>query len=485
VPVSRTAAPAAATTVLGGGTAVELALATSAALFLHAPVVVLAGAADDDGAVDRAAEAAVDVGAPLLLVPEGAGATAPTPTAAATPEPAGDPAPEVTAELRRLGTTAVLTFGAAPARWAAGLGDGVLVVPGGTATDLPPVLPAPPLADLLVLALDGPESAAAAATALASGARVVVLDHPDPRRDRGAIDALAGGPAARLLALGERFGSAERLRRRVDTAATGVELPGGGQVLFPGRRMVALYGHPGDPGLGVLGEQGLDAAIARARRTAAEYESLVDEPVVPTFEIITTVASAAAGSDGDYSSESDVATLRPWVEQAGAAGVYVVLDLQPGRTDFLTQAKRYEELLAEPHVGLALDPEWRLGPDERHMVQIGSVRASEVNEVASWLAGLTRRHHLPQKLLVLHQFRLDMITDRGSVETGHDELAVLIHADGFGSAGQKFNTWNALRAGAPDRLWWGWKNFYDEDRPTFTPRQTVNVDPAPVFVSYQ
>jgi hypothetical protein len=484
VPVARTAAPAEPTVVLPAETAVDLALATSGALYLDAPVVVLAGAADEEGQ-GPAADAAVEIGAPLLLLPEGAGGAAPTPTPGASPEPAPDAAPEVTAEVRRLGATAVLTFGDAPARWAAGLGDGVRVVPGGTGPDRPPVLPAPPLADLLVLALDGPDGVAAAATARASGARVVVLDHPDPRRDRDAIGALAGEPTDRLLALGERFGSADRLRRRVDTAATGVELPGGGQVLFPGRRMVALYGHPGDAGLGVLGEQGLDAAITRARRTAEEYESLVDEPVVPTFEIITTVASASAGSDGDYSSESDVPTLRPWVEEAGAAGVYVVLDLQPGRTDFLTQAKRYEELLAEPHVGLALDPEWRLGPSERHMVQIGSVRAGEVNDVASWLAELTRRHRLPQKLLVLHQFRLDMITDRASVETGHDELAVLIHADGFGSAGQKFNTWNALHAGAPDRVWWGWKNFYDEDQPTFTPRQTVAVDPSPVFVSYQ
>ena len=35
-----------------------------------------------------------------------------------------------------------------------------------------------------------------------------------------------------------------------------VELPGGGRVVFPGRRLVALYGHPGAPSLGVLGEQG-------------------------------------------------------------------------------------------------------------------------------------------------------------------------------------------------------------------------------------
>jgi hypothetical protein len=34
-------------------------------------------------------------------------------------------------------------------------------------------------------------------------------------------------------------------------------------------------------------------------------------------------------------------------------------------------------------------------------------------------------------------------------------------------------------------VFWGWKNFYDEDKPTFSPQQTVAVSPSPVFVSYQ
>ena len=106
------------------------------------------------------------------------------------------------------------------------------------------------------------------------------------------------------------------LATKLRIVATGVELPGGGQIAFPGRRMVALYGHPGDPVLGVLGEQGLDAAIDRARSVAATYESLVDEPVIPAFEIITTVASASAGPDGNYSSEFPVDKYRPWVEAA-------------------------------------------------------------------------------------------------------------------------------------------------------------------------
>jgi hypothetical protein len=262
-------------------------------------------------------------------------------------------------------------------------------------------------------------------------------------------------------------------------------LPGGGQVVLPGRRMIALYGHPGDARLGVLGEQPVDAAVARARRVAAGYAALVKEPVVPAFEIITTVASSSAGPDGNYSAESPIEHIRPWVDAAGKAGVYVVLDLQPGRTDFLTQAKRYSELLKEPHVGLALDPEWRLKPGQRHMVQIGSVSATEINKTADWLAEFTRKNRLPQKVLMLHQFRLDMITNRATVRTDHDELRVIIHADGFGTPGQKFDTWNAMHLNPPRNVWWGWKNFYDEDQPTFTPRQTMAIRPAPVFVSYQ
>ncbi len=140
------------------------------------------------------------------------------------------------------------------------------------------------------------------------------------------------------------------------------ELPGGGTEIFEGKTYVALYGHPGSRALGVLGEQGTAATIKRAKKVAASYRPHTDRRVVPALEIIATIASRSAGSDGDYSAESSVAKLRPLVDAAGRAGTYVVLDLQPGRSTFLSQAKRYRELLLEPHVGLALDPEWRLKP---------------------------------------------------------------------------------------------------------------------------
>ncbi|TCK25986.1 hypothetical protein EV378_1813 [Pseudonocardia endophytica] len=265
------------------------------------------------------------------------------------------------------------------------------------------------------------------------------------------------------------------------------QLIGGGTQVFPGRRMVALYGHPDTPGLGVLGEQGIPQSIDRVTKLAASYQPLVEEPVVPAFELIATVADSAPGADGDYSAESTVDQLRPWVDAAQKAGVYVVLDLQPGRADFLSQARRYEPLLSRPNVGLALDPEWRLAPGQRHRAQIGSVGAAEINRTSAWLADLTRRKNLPQKVFLLHQFRVAMIPDRAEVVTSHRELATVLHADGFGDPGTKMGTWNTLHsAPAPKGLWWGWKNFYDEDTPMFTPAQTYAVRPAPpVFVSFQ
>lgn len=263
------------------------------------------------------------------------------------------------------------------------------------------------------------------------------------------------------------------------------ELPLGGRTLLPNYRLVALYGSPDEPALGVLGEQPVAATLDRVKALAAEYQPQTQQKVMPALEIITTVAAAEATEDGDFSRERSIADLRPWIDAAEKAGVYVVLDLQPGHSDFLSQAKLYEPLLKRPHVGLALDPEWRLQPGQKHMEQIGSVGIAEVNQTAAWLADLTKQHDLPQKLLLLHQFRIDMLPDRAGLDTARSELAYLVQMDGHGSRQQKQETWAALLQDAPQGLRFGWKNFYDEDEAMLSPAETMQVSPQPWFVSYQ
>ena len=496
------------------------AVAASRTFFTSARVAVLASETDD---VAPAAERARALGVPLLLVPgqpaptTGASETAQAEDATKTDAEKAEAAKKdaakqeaakkdaekaraaVAAELSRLGVRSVEAYPVADTSFLSGID---VVAPGST--------PAP---DAAAQNNAAQNNAAPASTAEAGGAAIVHLKDPgalgaaglaavtapaqaagadvgerataDPRADQNR-SFFAEREGQLVVAVGDGFGSAADFGSTAATAAAGTELPGGGQLLFPQRRMVALYGHPGTPSLGLLGEQGIEASIARAKKLAAEYQPFSDEPVQPAFEIITTVATGHAGPDGKYSAYTAVEKLEPWIDAAAKAGVYVVLDLQPGRNDFLVQAKRYEELLKRPNVGLALDPEWRLKPNQRHMVQIGSVDAAEINKVSDWLAGLVREHALPQKMLILHQFQLRMIRDRDTLETGHPELALVVHADGHGTPGQKQDTWNALRQDLPSGVRMAWKNFIDEDKPTFTPKRTYSeVDPKPWFVSYQ
>ncbi|MGO3199472.1 MAG: cell wall-binding repeat-containing protein, partial [Corynebacterium casei] len=127
------------------------------------------------------------------------------------------------------------------------------------------------------------------ATARAAGAPVQVLAAADPRATSESMAAIAEGNA---VALGAGFGSQEEFDAQVKLAANG-ELPGGGGLVFPGRRMVALYGHPSGAALGVMGEQNPEEAVKLAQDYANQYQELTDYPVVPAFEIIATVASDA------------------------------------------------------------------------------------------------------------------------------------------------------------------------------------------------
>ena len=528
-PGDLVAAPATGqeTTVLDGATAAELAIQASVTFFDSAPVVVVA-AQDEQLA---AASAGVVLGVPVLV--DGPGVVEEVERLGAgtalTVGPVEDPGVDVLAVEDGQGLAEALgaDAGADPVpeggRVEALLGlepDGGTVLraptqdasspdagadaaaqtagdPGGQTAapaeplesdveELPGTARPEPVGGTTVLSTGADRDAAAVATALAVGAPVLVVPEADPRASSEVVRAIADAAPGAVVGVGPEFGDTETLTSTARAAATGVELPGGGQLVLPGKTYVALYGNPTTSSLGVLGEQGPAETVERAEEIAGPYAELTDEPVVPALEIIASVASSDAGPDGNYSNEMDVETLRPLVDLAAEHGMYVVLDLQPGRTDFVTQAERYEELLVQPHVGLALDPEWRLGPSEVHLRQIGQVDVAEVDAVVDWLAELTRDHDLPQKMLVLHQFQTRMIPGVDQVDQSRPEVAVLIHADGQGPQESKLDTWRSLRDAAPSVTHWGWKNFYDEDVPgPLSPAETMQVEPTPDFISYQ
>jgi hypothetical protein len=325
----------------------------------------------------------------------------------------------------------------------------------------------------------------AAAAVHAVGAAVVAIDGSDLLGHPEVSEVLAGRDPSGVRFVGSVPEAGEW---ELAVLTNGVQLPGGGYHILPRegkRRYVAFYGHPETTALGVLGEQGPQASLDRMQTYLEAYQGDGSQ-TIPTFEIIAAVASAGPTEDGNYSYEWPSSTFQEWVDFAHDHGGYVVLDLQPGRSDFLTQAMKYEDLLLMPYVGLALDPEWRLEPDQVHLQQVGQVDAAEINQVIHWLADLVRDNGLPQKMLVLHQFRTFMIQNRETLED-RPELQVIVQMDGDGTEPQKDNTYRTLNEGAENAFWsWGWKNFFDEDEPgPPTPESTMGKMPTPVYVSYQ
>jgi hypothetical protein len=254
-------------------------------------------------------------------------------------------------------------------------------------------------------------------------------------------------------------------------------------VIFPNYRVVAYYGGSDGPGLGVLGAGTPDQAAVAVEQVAGQY-AFAGKPVQPAMELITTVALASPGLDGVYSSRGDPAAVARYLAAARRHKELLILDFQPGQSDFLSQVKRFEQFISQPDVGVALDPEWHMGPGQIPGQVLGSATAASINEVSAYLEGIVQAHRLPQKLFVIHQFQLGMLPDRAAI-VARPGLATVFHADGNGPPGVKLDVYRALAFPGPP-FYRGFKLFLTRDSPVMSPQQAMTlVQPVPDLVTYQ
>ena len=259
------------------------------------------------------------------------------------------------------------------------------------------------------------------------------------------------------------------------------ELPRGGRTILPDYRVVAYYGAPQDDELGILGIGKPATAVKKLEKQAKPYARKT-RPVMPALELIAVVAAADAGEGGRYNLRQSDAVIRRYLKAARKAKALLILDVQPGRSDFFTEAKRLRKWLKEPDVSLALDPEWRMKPGEVPGQVIGSVTAQEVNVTTDWLNKLTKREKLPQKLLLIHQFTDDMVPE-ADLKT-RSELSIVLNVDGFGSQSLKVAKYKEFTKQAHEHRH-GFKLFYKEDLNTMTPAQVMRLQPRPDVVVYE
>jgi hypothetical protein len=248
--------------------------------------------------------------------------------------------------------------------------------------------------------------------------------------------------------------------------------------------LIAYYGTPVGPGLGILGRNNLTDTMGLLREQMAAYESLApDITHVPVLHMVTTIADAYPGEDGDYNHRVSHDLLRVWIDGGRAAGAWSVLDIQPAHAALDTELDLIEPFLWEPGVFVAVDPEFFMAasggiPGD----QLGQIAGPEINRIQARLERIARQAGRRQ-VLIIHQFDERMLVQKDLI-LDYPMVEVVWDADGFGSPGSKTGDYRQY-SGEPGFEYGGFKIFYDYDTPVMTPEEVLTLDPPPSLVIYQ
>ncbi len=263
-------------------------------------------------------------------------------------------------------------------------------------------------------------------------------------------------------------------------------MPRGGTDLFPRYRLVGYSGGEASKAFGRLGVGNLDARIREIERIGRGYTA-GGHQVLPVLELITVIVHARPGKDGQYRSRIDDAQIGRYLAAARRHKALLLLNIQPGRADFLTEVQALQRWLAEPDVGIALDPEWAVGNGQTPGRVFGRTTAKELNSIAAYLSTFTRSRGLPEKVMVVHQLSARII-DRVQDVRKHTGVEIVLSVDGIGGRADKESTWRTLVKPLPAAVRPGFKLFFEEDTEhgkLMTPRQVLRLKPTPDYVLYE
>lgn len=262
-------------------------------------------------------------------------------------------------------------------------------------------------------------------------------------------------------------------------------LPGGVRSLLPDYRLVGLVGGRSEA-FGRLEPGTFGDAMREIKDLAKKYDR-DGKKIMPVFELISIIAHGSPAEGGMYRTVEPDDVIDEYFRAARKHGALLLLNVQPGRADFLDEVKKLEKWLVEPDVGVALDPEWAVGPGEVPGGVYGSTTGKELNGVAKYLSSLVKKYRLPEKVMVYHQVHESVVIDEKDLKK-HEGVVAIKSVDGIGARGSKEATWDRLMPPDAKHVRAGFKLFFDEDTelgPLMTFRQVLRLKPKPVYVMYE
>lgn len=340
------------------------------------------------------------------------------------------------------------------------------------------------------------------------GKTLAIDPPPPPKLDKNAYNervlALAHIPLAsttlsQIIPLNASTTATSSLLMATSTASTSVSIKGklwptatvypNYGALLPFNRIVAYYGNFYSKGMGVLGEYPEDVVLAKLKNAVAEWQAAdPTTPVVPAIEYIDVTAQGSAGKDGMYRARMPDSQIDKALEMAHQVNGIVVLDIQVGLSSVQQEVPLVDSYLVRPDVHLALDPEFDMPGSIPPGHVIGTMDATTINWAIQHLSKIVDDNHLPPKILVIHRFTEEMVTNYQNIKPT-PEVQVVVQMDGWGSWIRKTNTYNRVVAPEPVQFT-GFKIFYKndlkEDPPRLmTPGEVLKLTPAPIFIQYQ
>jgi len=200
------------------------------------------------------------------------------------------------------------------------------------------------------------------------------------------------------------------------------------------------------------------------------------------------VVLAGPGGDGKYRRRVDDATVDQYLALARQHRGLLLLNIQPGQSDFITEVKHFEKYLREPDVGVALDPEWAMKPGQVPGKYFGQTTGVRINEVGEYLSALVAGLHLPEKALVFHQVNGSVVKDEPMLSSSPG-VVVIKSVDGLGPKAAKKLTYTYLMGIMTPGVHPGFKLFFDEDQRNggtlMTPEEVMALAPRPEYVMYE
>jgi hypothetical protein len=249
-----------------------------------------------------------------------------------------------------------------------------------------------------------------------------------------------------------------------------------------------LIGFCGAPGSTAMGRMTGDLARAGDALSNQIEKFPSTRPTMPVVELIATTVHRSPGRDGMYRSRAEDTTIQRYLDQARAAKGLLLLNIQPGRADFLPEVRAYERWLREPDVGVALDPEWAVEEGVVPGRKFGRTTGTELDGVAEYLGRLATDNGLPDKVMVYHQVAASVVRDEADLKP-HVGVSAVKVVDGIGSAAAKQATWKQVMKQKPDHVQAGFKVFFDEDtrrgNALMTPAEVMALTPTPAYVLYE